>query len=635
MPLPIQNPSFDQTEIQLVWGGGDSLTDSAALGKFDTELWLPVLVGKLNAGGANCFEQNSGHDGGNSSNINPGLLSRMFEAFLVGIPRLGFVWIGTNDTPDHVQSADNITSLTCSGTVATATVDSTAMLYAGCTISMSNAVQAGYNTASAVVLSVLNGTQFTYTVPGGTISPATAASPGQTNVTTLTSSSTTATVTVSGGHNLSAGAPISISGATPSAYNGTYTVATVISATQFTYTFAGGTSPATGSISLGAILCGFIPITQSQQNIQACVKVLKFGCGMGTNALTAVPFQTSLPANIPPGGRVVVMIDNSTTGGCVPAALQGSRIGGDFSGSPQQTVWQSSNNQPGELGWFRVAISTTPPDHVPITIVNGNHYLNWLSGGDTLVSQYAPWNDTTGVRAAQAAAGAGEAVASVGVATLTSTTAALAVISLTAVGSVGTLVTALPHNLFVGAQVTVTEATPDSYNGTFEVASIIDAETATLTLTSSPSSAASGATVTTYIGAITCSSWHGLYAGFQFTLSGASPGGYNGTFIVNEVDSTTTLLFTVGQPLASPATGTITLTWQPTYYHDIRPLDAALISGGIVTQGSFTWNFANGNVHRNQYGDELKAEYEYSLIVTIPGLMTLLASTACTIKGAV
>lgn len=65
---------------------------------------------------------------------------------------------------------------------------------------------------------------------------------------TLTSSSTTATATVAAGHGLSVGDSVTIAGATPSAYNGTYTVATVADSTHFTYTFAGGTSPATGTI---------------------------------------------------------------------------------------------------------------------------------------------------------------------------------------------------------------------------------------------------------------------------------------------------------------------------------------------------------------------------------------------------
>jgi hypothetical protein len=65
---------------------------------------------------------------------------------------------------------------------------------------------------------------------------------------TLTSVGTTATGTTSvSPHGLKVNDSITIAGASPAAYNGTYTVITVGTNT-FTYTFAGGTSPATGTI---------------------------------------------------------------------------------------------------------------------------------------------------------------------------------------------------------------------------------------------------------------------------------------------------------------------------------------------------------------------------------------------------
>ena len=56
---------------------------------------------------------------------------------------------------------------------------------------------------------------------------------------TLTSVSTTATAVVAAGHGLSVNDTVIIAGASPAAYNGTYTVATVADSTHFTYTFAG------------------------------------------------------------------------------------------------------------------------------------------------------------------------------------------------------------------------------------------------------------------------------------------------------------------------------------------------------------------------------------------------------------
>jgi hypothetical protein len=66
------------------------------------------------------------------------------------------------------------------------------------------------------------------------------------SVTSLTSSSGTATANVTG-HGFSTGNRITIAGATPDSYNGVYVI-TVTNVNQFTYSFAGGTSPATGTI---------------------------------------------------------------------------------------------------------------------------------------------------------------------------------------------------------------------------------------------------------------------------------------------------------------------------------------------------------------------------------------------------
>lgn len=65
----------------------------------------------------------------------------------------------------------------------------------------------------------------------------------------VTSVTTTATVTFGQTHGFTTGMFVTIAGATPSAYNGTYAI-TGTTATTFTYTFAGGTSPATGTITV-------------------------------------------------------------------------------------------------------------------------------------------------------------------------------------------------------------------------------------------------------------------------------------------------------------------------------------------------------------------------------------------------
>ncbi|MGO8154408.1 hypothetical protein AB9F36_31755 [Rhizobium leguminosarum] len=70
---------------------------------------------------------------------------------------------------------------------------------------------------------------------------------------TLTSVGTVATGTIAAGTTgLVSGQTVSITGSTPTAYNGNYVI-TVTGANDFTYNFAGGASPATGTIRVGEL----------------------------------------------------------------------------------------------------------------------------------------------------------------------------------------------------------------------------------------------------------------------------------------------------------------------------------------------------------------------------------------------
>ncbi|PCK80990.1 hypothetical protein [Rhizobium sophoriradicis] len=69
----------------------------------------------------------------------------------------------------------------------------------------------------------------------------------QKTLTSLTSIGTVATATLASTVGLRSGQTLTIAGATPTAYNGNVVI-TVVDGTTFTYNFAGGTSPATGTI---------------------------------------------------------------------------------------------------------------------------------------------------------------------------------------------------------------------------------------------------------------------------------------------------------------------------------------------------------------------------------------------------
>jgi len=123
-------------------------------------------------------------------------------------------------------------------------------------------------------------------------------------------------------------------------------------------------------------------------NLQALCKMYKYavvgqdaGLGLGLSFYS----QTQLPANGSDGQRYVIMNDTSTTGGAVNNILsQNTRVTGDYSSSPIQSVWEFRNSQAGELGWARVAINSTPAftNGVSKVMIVTNNYLNWTSGGD-------------------------------------------------------------------------------------------------------------------------------------------------------------------------------------------------------------------------------------------------------------
>lgn len=76
-------------------------------------------------------------------------------------------------------------------------------------------------------------------------------------VTSITSAGTTATVTTTATNYIFTGDSVVIAGATPAAYNGTYIATVTAQGSVFTYQFAGGTSPATGTIT--ATASGTVP----------------------------------------------------------------------------------------------------------------------------------------------------------------------------------------------------------------------------------------------------------------------------------------------------------------------------------------------------------------------------------------
>lgn len=217
------------------------------------------------------------------------------------------------------------------------------------------------------------------------------------SVSSLTSSGTTATATVTG-HGWSTGMLADVLGATPSGYNVEGVSLTSTNANTLTFPVASGlSSPATGTITLRL---------QTQRNLRAMIKWVRFGC------IGAYRSEADLPASGQPGDRYVVLYDTSSTGGVAAGSGQTTTVTGSVS-SDDPTVWEYRNGRAGVAGWGRIAKVGTAYDSARgcnRIIVVGNHYLNYSSGGDTVGTPLAVYDDVSGIRSQQAAAATAEGV---------------------------------------------------------------------------------------------------------------------------------------------------------------------------------------------------------------------------------
>lgn len=124
-----------------------------------------------------------------------------------------------------------LNAITVSGTTATATASSPHGFSAGAVVTIQGATP-----------SVFNGDKTVISVPLSTI-----------NISSIVRNLTTATVTTTANHNYSTGQNVTIAGCTEIQYNGTYSI-TVLNSTQFTYTVTGNpNSPAGGAAKTSSI----------------------------------------------------------------------------------------------------------------------------------------------------------------------------------------------------------------------------------------------------------------------------------------------------------------------------------------------------------------------------------------------
>lgn len=135
--------------------------------------------------------------------------------------------------------------------------------------------------------------------------------PGAT-IASITYATTTATLTTSSVHGLTTGAVVTISGASPSAYNGTYSI-TVTSTTQFTYTMA--SNPGSNASPVGSYVSGYWGAVGSGAQAQGVVYEngqtisANYTMTSGKNGESVGPITVSsgIVVTIPAGSRWVIL----------------------------------------------------------------------------------------------------------------------------------------------------------------------------------------------------------------------------------------------------------------------------------------------------------------------------------------
>lgn len=145
-------------------------------------------------------------------------------------------------TPQTIASISNV------GTMATLTTSSPHLRYTGETVTISGTTPAAYS--GTFVITVTGANTFTYTTLSNPVASVA--------ISTITFVGTTATMTTGSAHGLATGNIITVSGASPAAYNGTFSV-TVTGATTLTYTML--STPATNATVVGSYVAVTTPAT--------------------------------------------------------------------------------------------------------------------------------------------------------------------------------------------------------------------------------------------------------------------------------------------------------------------------------------------------------------------------------------
>ena len=355
----------------------------------------------------------------------------------------------------------------------------------------------------------------------------------QTITTTSWSYSTgLATITTALSHSFNAGDSVTIAGASPTGYNGTYTIVSTGGAFSniFTYTVA-YPGPARAGIAPPKLGVEFDTNVDSSRNDPSAehFAFLYWGSAGDNNMNPASTTRDGSDDNrhgdgiVGDGSQPLNPRSLSTTSATATAAagIAAARWAG---GTATITTTAPHGFPNGQL----VVVSDTGPlgykGTYTATVTDATHFTYPLTSNP----------------------GAYPQVATVAAATWVAGVAAIA--------------TSAPHDLSTGQRVSVSNVSPSGWNGTY-VVTVIDATNFSYSLASNPGSHVSGGQVSAPLSTVNSASWsggivtmttaaaHNLRSDQNVTVSGILPNGYNGTYRITVTDATH---FTY--PLTNPAT---------------------------------------------------------------------------------
>ncbi|MFM1907731.1 MAG: hypothetical protein RLZZ591_1408 [Pseudomonadota bacterium] len=489
---------------------------------------------------------------------------------------------GTSSAATGVNNQYRITVTTASAhnySVGTSVTISGNLVSAG----QSNTTKNSDIVSTWTVSTVPNSTQYTFLLTKNQ-APTLGTTQG-TSTATITSSTTTARATING-HGLTGSPTVTISGASPSAFNGSFNV-TVVDANTFTYVLPSAQGVATSNGSMTKTSTTATVATPAAHGFSANDSVTIAGANPvgynGTFTIATVPTNTTftistsaLTENISSTATVTKSAGTTATGttatgnSFVAGSTYVTISGADscYNGTYLVTSVVGTNFS------YTLGSACNQNTATGMTATSGASFSSsvtaTLSGHGYVVGNVLTIADGT--------VAAHNADVTVTASTADTFTYSNSAVTGIAPGSGYTVrlqsnpvayATASGHGLTTGNQVTISgtttaTATPanasNAYNGTFIVTSI-DSNSFSYVLTSAKGiqTASSGITASVNTSTATATSVnHGFSNGALVTISGASPSAFNGTFAIANA-STNSFTYTMASAQGD-ATGTIYAT---------------------------------------------------------------------------